>query len=191
MFGRPSTGIDWRKAAVVLIDHQREYDVGGLPLAGIKAAVAECAVLLDVARGKGAPVFHIQHLAPAGAPLFNSGGEFVEFIPGIGPVPGETVVSKSLPNSFAGTSLQAALAASGRKQLVIAGFMTHMCVSTTTRAAAEMGYANWVVAAACATRDLPLPWGGFVAAADVHRTALAELNDNFATVVSGVAALAG
>jgi nicotinamidase-related amidase len=188
-FGRPPASLDWSKVALVLIDHQREYDDGGLPLAGIKPAVAECAALLELARRKGALVIHVQHLAPAGAPLFDSAGPFVEFIPGIGPMPGEAVVSKALPNSFAGTTLQAALAEAGCKQLVIAGFMTHMCVSTTTRAAAELGYVSWVVADACATRDLPLPWGEAIRAADVHRAALAELNDSFAQVVRCAAAL--
>lgn len=191
MFGRPAAVVDWNNAALVLIDHQREYDDGGLPLAGIGAAVAECAALLQLARSKGAPVFHVQHMAPAGAPLFNSAGPYIEFIQGIGPVDGEAVVTKALPNSFAGTTLQAKLVEAGRKQLVIAGFMTHMCVSTTTRAAAELGYVSWVVADACATRDLPLPWGGVVTAAEVHRAALAELNDSFATVVKNVAALSG
>lgn len=190
-FGRPPAALDWNRAAVILIDHQREYVEGGLPLTGINDAVAECAALLQLARSKGAPVFHIQHLAPAGAPLFDTAGSHVAFIDAIGPLAGEAVVPKQYPNSFANTVLQAKLSESGRSQLVIAGFMTHMCVSTTTRAAAELGYTNWVVAAACATRDLPLPWGEVVPAAQVHRTALAELNDVFATVVKHYVALTG
>lgn len=188
-FGRPPAVLDWHQAALILIDHQREYTDGGLPLSGMPAAVAACSELLALARTNGAPVFHVQHLAPGGAPLFDAAGEFVAFIEGIGPVGGESVVTKALPNAFAGTTLQAGLVAAGCKQLVIAGFMTHMCVSTTTRAAAELGYTNWVVADACATRDLPLPWGEVITAAEVHRAALAELNDSFAQVVRGAAGL--
>lgn len=190
-FGRSPAVLDWRQAALLLIDHQCEYADGGLPLAGMREAVAECAALLRLARSKGAPVFHVQHLAPAGAPLFDAAGAWVRFIEGIGPEGGEAVVTKSLPNAFAGTTLQAGLAAAGRRQLVIAGFMTHMCVSTTTRAAAEQGYTNWVVADACATRDLPLPWGEVVPAMAVQRAALAALNDSFATVVKQHGVLTG
>lgn len=192
--GRPDAELDLRCAALILIDHQREYVDGSLPLAGMEGAVAECARLLQRARAEGVPVFHIQHLAPAGAPLFNSAGPYVEFIAAIGPAPGEAVVTKAMPSSFAGTELLARLRETGRSQLVIAGFMTHMCVSTTTRAAAELGYPCWVVAAACATRDLPALWtqageDSVVPAEVVHRCALAELNDVFATVVPDTAAL--
>lgn len=95
----------------------------------------------------------------------------------------EAVVTKALPNSFAGTDLHARLQATGRKELIIAGFMTHMCVSATTRAAMDLGYRNTVVAAATAPRSLPVPTGGVVPAAELQRTELAALADMFAVVV--------
>ena len=68
--------------------------------------------------------------------------------------------------------------------VIVAGDMTHVCVSTSTRAAAEQhGFRVTVVADATAARDLPDPLGGVVAAETVRRTALAELNDAFAVVV--------
>ncbi len=189
-FGRPRAILDWNQTALVLIDHQREYlGSGGLPLEGIDGAVAECAELLRISRERRAPVLHVRHQAFPGAPLFDPDGDNVRFIEALAPLEGEVVVPKTLPNAFANTVLQECLERVGRRQLVLAGFMTHMCVSTTTRAAAERGYACWVVADACATRKLPLPWGETIAAADVHRTALAELNDSFATVVRGAANL--
>ena len=92
-------------------------------------------------------------------------------------------MSKPLPNAFAQTDLDATLKKLGRTQLVIAGFMTHMCVSSTARAALDLGYKATVAADAAATRDLPDPMGGGVIAADaLHRAALAELADRFAIV---------
>ncbi len=76
-----------------------------------------------------------------------------------------------------------------RKHLVVAGFMTHMCASSTVRAALDLGYRCTVVAGACTTRDLPDGCGGVVAAAEVHRAELAALADRFATVVPDTAAL--
>ena len=61
----------------------------------------------------------------------------------------------------------------GRTQLVIAGFMTHMCVSSTARAALDLGYKATVAADAAATRDLPDPMGGVISADALHRAALA------------------
>jgi nicotinamidase-related amidase len=63
------------------------------------------------------------------------------------------------------------------------GAMTHMCVSSTLRVAAELGYSSCVVADACATRDLPLSGGDVVPAAQVHAANLAALGDRFARVV--------
>ena len=60
----------------------------------------------------------------------------------------------------------------GVTDLVLAGFMTHVCVNSTARAAFNLGYRPTVVANATATRSLPNPLGGDVpAAADAHRRA--------------------
>lgn len=181
----------WQDAALVIIDHQAEYTTGRVPLSGIDAAVAQIAELLRQARAAGAPVIHVVHQSKPGAALFDPQGPGAAIIAGIEPQPGEVVVGKGLPNSFAGTTLDAELKKTGRQSLVIAGFATHMCVSATTRSALDHGYASTVVAAACATRDLPDPLGGAaIAAAEVQRTALAELADRSATVVADASVLA-
>jgi len=117
------------------------------------------------------------------AALFDPDGAMSHFIPGVEPAKGETKIVKSLPNAFAKTELDAVLKATGRNNLIVVGFMTHMCISATTRAATDLGYRATVVAGATATRDLPDGSGGIIGAATVHRVALAELGDRFATVV--------
>jgi len=58
-----------------------------------------------------------------------------------------------------------------------------MCVSATARSALDYGYSTTVLSDAAATRALPDPLGGpDIPAAQLHRTALAELADRFATV---------
>jgi isochorismate hydrolase len=102
------------------------------------------------------------------------------------------VLPKGLPNAFAGTALEATLRDTGRRELILAGFMTHMCISSTARAALDLGYRTTVVAGATATRDLPDPTGpGTVPAAEVHRATLAALADRFAIVVPDAGAWAG
>ncbi|NUU00517.1 cysteine hydrolase family protein [Herbaspirillum robiniae] len=181
----------WQEAALVIIDHQAEYTTGKVPLHGIDAAVGQIAELLRQARAAGAPVVHVVHHAKPGGVLFDPQGPHSAIIEGVQPQDGEAIVVKGLPNSFAGTTLDEELKKTGRKSLVIAGFATHMCVSATTRSALDHGYASTVVAAACATRDLPDPLGGSpIPAADLQRIALAELADRYATVVPDAAALA-
>jgi len=64
-------------------------------------------------------------------------------------------------------------------------------VSSTVRAALDLGYRCTVVANAAATRDLPDGHGGVVDANSLHRMELAALADRFAIVVDDVKAWAG
>ena len=69
--------------------------------------------------------------------------------------------------------------------------MTHMCISSSVRAATDLGFGATVVGNACATRDLPDGAGGVVSAQELHRASLAALSDRFAIVVPDAAALTG
>lgn len=188
MAGAPLTPAPLDKAALVLIDIQREYSEGGLKLPGVGAAVDEAAKLLTLARAKGVPVFHIVHHGRPGGALFNPEGPMSEPVAAVAPKPGETVVPKGLPNAFAKTELDALIKKTGRGELIVAGFMTHLCVSASVRAALDLGYRTTLVASATGTRDLPDPLGGVQQANQVHRAALAALADRFAIVVKDASA---
>ncbi|PSC04685.1 cysteine hydrolase [Alsobacter soli] len=184
MAGANLTPSRLREAAVVVIDAQNEYVDGKLALPAVKPALQVLAGLLHRARVQDTPVFHVVHKGRAG-----SGGAFDPETRGFqiadeaAPVGAEPVIEKGLPNSFAHTTLLEALKATGRRELILVGFMTHMCVSSTARAALDIGFRVTVAGDACATRDLPDPLGGApLSAADIHRTALAELADRFAVV---------
>jgi nicotinamidase-related amidase len=174
-----------------MIDPQREYTVTGkVPLAGIDAAVEEGVRLLAFARAQGMPIFHVVHHGKPGGALFDPLLDGAAFIPGLVPLDGETVLIKSLPNAFAGTPLADRLRATGRSEIVIAGFATHMCVSATARAALDHGFRSTVVAAATATRDLPHVSGaGITPAACTQEATLAALSDRFSVVIQDTGAL--
>ena len=182
MAGAPLDPSPLDRAALVVIDHQKEYSQGALPLDGIGAAAAEAGALLALARRSGVPVFHIVHRGKPGG-LFDLEGPMGGIIPGLAPLEGEATVVKGLPNAFAGTDLHDRIRATGRTELIVAGFMTHMCVSSTVRAGLDLGYRTTVVAGATATRALPDPLGGVLPAAEVQRAALAAMADRFAVVV--------
>lgn len=178
------------EAALVIIDAQREYVDGALPLTGVAPALDNIALLLKTARDRSAPVIHVQHRGKPGG-LFDPTKPAFELAEQARALAGETVVEKGLPNSFAGTTLKQAIDATGRKTLVLAGFMTHMCVSSTARAALDLGFQTVVVGDASATRDLPdTAGGGVIAAADLHRAELSALADRF-SIVCPAAALIG
>ena len=88
-----------------------------------------------LAHAEGVPVVHIVHHGRPGGGLFDPECEFAAIASQVAPVPGEPVVSKSMPNAFAGTGLDDQLKEFDRPGLIMAGFMTHMCVSSSARAA--------------------------------------------------------
>lgn len=181
---RPA-GLD--DAALVLIDLQNEYLAGPLALPDAPRAVDHVARLLARARAAGTPVVHVAHKGRAGG-MFDREGPRGQIVQALVPITGEAVVEKALPNAFAGTQLQEVLAGSGRKNLLLVGFMTHMCVSSTARAALDLGFMTTIEADGCATRDLPDGRGGVIAAATIYDVALAELSDRFAIIVRGAGA---
>ena len=66
---------------------------------------------------------------------------------------------------------------------MLAGFMTHMCVSSTARDAFNLGCRPTIVASATATRELPVPGGVPVPAMTLQSATLAGIADLFALVV--------
>jgi nicotinamidase-related amidase len=166
---------------LVLIDLQNEYRAGPLALPAADAAIASTARLLARSRAAGAKIIHVAHKGRAGG-LFDREAERGAIVAELEPMPGEPVVEKTLPNAFAGTDLKERLAAAERKNVVLAGFMTHMCISSTARAALDLGFRVTIDAESCATRDLPDGRGGAIAAKTIHDVALVELSDRFAII---------
>jgi len=178
------------KSALVLIDCQNTYREGVMQLDGVEPALVECQKLLKRFRDAGRPVIHIQHDAGVGSPYDVKGhsGAIADLV---APRAGEPVVVKTYPSSFEKTNLDEILKGLGVKDITIAGFMTHVCVNSTARAAFNHGYNATVVADATATRSLPNPSGGVVPAREMHNASLAALHDFFAVVVPNADGVAG
>ncbi|HZW26776.1 MAG TPA: cysteine hydrolase family protein [Gallionella sp.] len=168
-------------SVLVIIDAQREYVDGALPLVGVSEAIAEIGKLVTRARKSGTPVVHVVHRGKG--TLFNPGSSGFEIVAALQPLPNEAVVEKMRTSAFAETGLEKVIQRSGRRSLIIAGFMTHNCVSSTARAARDLGYVPTVVASATATRDLPDGRNGVIAASVLQASSLAALADRTATVV--------
>ncbi|MEZ5833747.1 MAG: isochorismatase family protein [Dongiaceae bacterium] len=169
---------------MVIIDAQGEYRAGRMKLDGIDAALARLAALLARARAAGTPILHVAQIGQQGT-LFDPTTAYGEIVSEAAPAMGEAVIMKRLPNAFAGTELHERLQQVGRRSLIMTGFMTHMCISASARAALDLGYQTTVVADATATRALPSHDGDAPIPSEiVHGTALAELADRFAAVVA-------
>ncbi|THF56528.1 cysteine hydrolase family protein [Pseudothauera rhizosphaerae] len=186
--GRPAGPARLSESVLVIVDAQNTYRSGIMQLTGVEPALDECARLLARARALKIPVIHVQHDAGPGTPYDVRAG-IGAIADEVAPAAGEPVVVKHYPNSFVGTDLDARLKATGVQNLVVAGFMTHMCINSTARGAFNLGYGVTVPAAATATRPLPAPDDGVISAAALQSAALAALGDLFAVVVPDGAAI--
>jgi nicotinamidase-related amidase len=158
--GLPATPAGLRDSALLMIDLLNTYTRGVMALEDVEPAIDEAAALLDRARSAGIPIVHVQHDAGDGTP-YDVRAEIGAIVDRMSPREGEHRIVKNFPNSFVGTDLDEHLRQVGATNLVLAGFMTHMCVNSTARGAFTAGFAPSVVAAATATRALPGPDGRF------------------------------
>lgn len=170
---------------LLIIDIQNDYFSGGkMELVNMDEATENAQKLLSYFRKNKLSIVFIQHLATKPNASFFIPGTFgAEIHHSIQPLDNETVIIKNFPNSFRNTNLQEHLQTINSTNLVICGAMSHMCVDTTTRAAADLGYSCTLIFDACATRDLVFN-DQKVKAADVQIAYMAALNGTFAEVIS-------
>ena len=118
----PTTG----DSALIIIDAQNEYASGKLAVTNAPSSRAAIAALLRRYRDAQAPVVHVVHAVPDGAPIFTPGTELAEEFAELAPLAGEPVVSKHFPGSFTGTQLEQLLKESGRNKIVLVGYMVRL-----------------------------------------------------------------
>ena len=177
-----------KNSALIMVDCQNTYRRGVMQLTNVESAIIEAQKLLQMARDLKVPIIHIQHDAGVGTP-YDVTAEIGQISAEVAPKNGENVITKNYPNAFIATPLEAQLKALGIESLVLAGFMTHMCINSTARGAFNLGFKPTVIASACATRSLVGANGKTVDAQTMHDSALATVRDLFAVVVDDVASL--
>jgi nicotinamidase-related amidase len=173
--------------ALIVIDAQEEYfaRLGKVVLPGGPAAVGQIERTLAWARRAGVPVVHVVHESRRpGASTFAPGSAALAIHPQAAPVAGEPIVQKHLPGSFTGTGLEAFLRERGIQRVLLTGFMTQMCVDTTARQAAHLGFQVTVLADACAAKSVTDPEGETITAEQVHRTHLGSLSGFLAEITT-------
>jgi nicotinamidase-related amidase len=170
---------------LVIIDIQNDYFEGGaFPLVGSAEAAQRAASVLEAVRRRGDAVVHVQHVwDEPEATFMRPGTDGVQIHESVRPLPDEPVVTKSTPNAMLAPALLELLESSGERDLVMMGMMTSMCVDSTVRAAADLGYTVQLVHDACAAPDLEL--GGVRVPGDlVHAAFVAALGDGFAQLLT-------
>lgn len=180
----PIEQLDPRSTALVVIDFQNEYFTGRMPIPDGIAAMNKARELIRFADQAKIPVFHVQHVTPAGSPVFARDGETVKFHPLMQPRAQDHVVQKTTVSVFASTDLDQQLKQAGIKTVIFAGLMTHACVAGGARDAAPLGYQVVVASDASATRAISRANGETIDKDNLHRAALAEIEDTFGDVMT-------
>ncbi|HEY9133174.1 MAG TPA: isochorismatase family protein [Dyella sp.] len=175
--------LDAKTTALVVIDFQEEYFSGKLPVPDGAKALGQAQKLVRFADQHGIEVIHVQHITPAGSPIFAEGSKGAQIVDGIKPGKNHTLLTKNQVSVFASTDIDARLRAKGIKTLIVSGLMTHACIAAASREAVPLGYNVIVASDAVATRPINAFDGkGVVSAQDLNRAALTEISDAFAAV---------
>ncbi|WP_414842374.1 cysteine hydrolase family protein [Burkholderia cenocepacia] len=176
--------LDPKTTALVVIDFQKEYFSGKMPIPDGKQAMANTQKLIKFADAAKIPVYQVQHIAPAGSAVFAIDGDTVKFQPGMEPRAHDKTVQKTTVSVFASTDLDKQLKAANIKTIIIAGLMTHACVAGAARDAVPLGYQVVVASDASATRSIKRANCSTIDSGTLHRAALAEIEDTFGYVMT-------
>ncbi|MFD1792514.1 cysteine hydrolase family protein [Ochrobactrum teleogrylli] len=171
-------------STLIMIDFQNTYTQGVMELDGWQQALDSAAKLLKRAREAGATVIHIVNDGGVGTP-YDTHAEIGQIHSHVAPIESEAVVVKTAPDAFVGTNLADLLNSASHDNVIVAGFMTHMCVLFTTARAFLEGKKPTIVANACATRPLQINLTE-VSSEQLHHSALATIADLYGVVVPSV-----
>ena len=168
--------------ALIVVDVQNEFSSEGLrPVSNHAEALERIRARIQEARRLNQPIAWVIHYnKPAESRAFVPGTWGAELSPGLGPQSGhapEKLFEKDVFGAFTGTSLEEWLHAVGADRVLLVGFYTHMCVSTTAREALVRGFEVAVDPDATGTRALEDDLLGRLTADEVRRSALLHLKN--------------
>lgn len=178
--------LDPARTALIVVDVQEAF--AERAAAGERRnnpdAEARIAELLAAFRDAGAAVIHIRHAST------EPGSRLRPERPGYAAMEvarereGEPVLAKHVNSAFIGTDLEARLRAAGIETVAIVGATTNHCCETTARMAGNLGFRTLFVRDATWTFDRAGLDGAAIPAETIHAVTLANLADEFATIVT-------
>jgi nicotinamidase-related amidase len=174
---------------LIVIDVQQGFRDPLWGANGNPAALANISSLVSHWRSKKLPIVVVKHNSKhPDSPLFSGspGNDLEPFLDG----PRDAVIQKSVNSAFYGTpDLHLWLAKRSFRNIVICGITTNKCCETTARMAGNLGYKTSFVIDATDAFDLTHADGAITPASDVMRMTAANLDREFATVMTTQQAL--
>ncbi|MEM1068129.1 MAG: cysteine hydrolase family protein [Planctomycetota bacterium] len=129
------------KRALLVIDVQREYFDGALPISHPAGHLENILSVMDAATKASIPTAVVRHhQADPESPIFRLNSDMWQLHKEVEQRPRDVLIDKQLPGSFTETELDQWLKGVEADTVSIAGYMTHMCCDTTARQAFHRGY---------------------------------------------------
>jgi len=168
--------------ALLVVDAQNEFSAVGLrPVPNHGKALKSIHRRVADARQNGRPIAWIRHYnKPSESRAFVPGTWGSELSDGLGPRRGfgpEKLFEKDVFGAFTGTKLEQWLRDMRVGSLLLVGFYTHMCVSTSAREALVRGFDVAIDLDGTGACDLDHDLLGHQSADEVRRSALLQLTN--------------
>lgn len=173
-----------QKPALLIIDMQRGMASSAAGPRNNPQAEQNISTLLAAWRDANAVVVHVRHISRAVGSLFWPGQPGVEFQEQFTPLAKEHVVEKNVPDAFINTGLERWLRVRSIDSVVIVGVSTNNSVEATARTSGNLGFKTQVVSDATFAFDKADYAGNKRTAEEVHAMALANLDGEYATIVT-------
>lgn len=173
--------------ALLVVDAQNEFSAQGLRrVPNFTQAIKRILFHVQQARSERTPIAWIRHYnKPHESRAFVPGTWGSEFALGLRPESAygsEQVFEKDVFGAFTGTVLEEWLHSLRVTRLLLVGFYTHMCLSTSAREALVRGFEVAVDPDATGARDLDDAVLGKQTADEVRRSALLQLQNMGVTI---------
>jgi nicotinamidase-related amidase len=173
--------------ALLVVDAQNEFSAQGQrPVTNHAHALSRIRAHVEQARQDARPIAFVVHYnKPDESPAFVPGSWGAELSPGLGPETGfgpERRFEKDVYGAFSAAGLESWLRSAGVTEVLIVGFYTHMCLSTSVREALVRGFDVVVDPEATGARDIDDDVLGRQSADEVRRTALLQVVNMGATL---------
>lgn len=172
-------------SALIIIDVQKGFDfVDYWGKRNNPSCEENIAKLIAFWREKGRKVIFVKHMSKNPKSTLYPGQIGNEYKEQVAPRKDDILFQKHVHSAFIGTKLEDFLRENSIKKVVVTGIATNFCVSTTARMASDMGFETYVVNDGTACFDKKDTNGEIIPSDIVHKVTLANLNEEFATVVN-------
>ncbi|GAE32701.1 cysteine hydrolase family protein [Halalkalibacter hemicellulosilyticus] len=173
-----------KKKALIIVDVQKAFDDKKWGERNNQNAEENISNILQLCRGRGWLVIHIQHTSDNPNSVFHPKNEGFAIKEIVEPIDKEVIINKKVNSSFIGTNLEELLKENEVTTVVITGLTTPHCVSTTTRMSGNLGFDTYLISDATAAFGMKDQNDIYYDAATIHNISLATLHEEFATILT-------